>query len=49
MTLFVKAALSHSGPGEEKNDNDDGLAFPVNPDQGVPLVPDQEGEVTVPS
>ena len=48
MSLFVNTALSHTGPGEEKSDNEDGLALPVNPDQGIPLVPDGQGEVTVP-
>lgn len=48
MQLFIKPALSHTGPGEEKNDNEDGLALPVNPDEGIPLVPDEEGDVTVP-
>ena len=48
MPLFIKPALSHTGPGEEKNDNEDGLALPVNPDEGIPLVPDEEGDVTVP-
>lgn len=48
MPLFIKPALSHTGPGEGKNDNEDGLALPVNPDEGIPLVPDEEGDVTVP-
>lgn len=49
MQLFIKPALSHTGPGEEKNDDEDGLALPVNPDQGTPLVPDEDGQVTVPA
>ena len=37
------------GPDEESAEDDDGLELPVNPDQGTPLVPDEDGNVTVPS
>ena len=36
------------GLPEEEEDDDDGLELPVNPDEGIPLVPDEEGDVTVP-
>ena len=48
MPLFIKPALSHTRPGEEKNDDEDGLALPVSPDEGIPLVPDEEGDMPVP-
>ncbi|SFC48651.1 hypothetical protein SAMN05216344_11928 [Polaromonas sp. OV174] len=37
------------GPAEEAKEDEDGLELPVNPDQGLPLAPDQEGEVKAPS
>ena len=37
------------GPDEESAEDDDGLELPVNPDQGTPLIPDEEGNATVPS
>ncbi|MEO6321511.1 MAG: hypothetical protein ABIR56_12630 [Polaromonas sp.] len=58
MHMLVKPALPASpaghilprkGPGEEKSEDEDGLELPVNPDEGTPLVPDEEGEVTVPT
>lgn len=36
------------GPGEETAEDDEGLELPVNPDEGSPLIPDENGEVTVP-
>jgi hypothetical protein len=41
--------LPHKGPGDEDNEEEEGLELPVNPDQGTPLIPDEEGVVTVPS
>ena len=41
--------LPRKGPGEEAEEDEEGLELPVNPDQGTPLVPDEEGEVTVPT
>lgn len=37
------------GPGEPAEEGEEGLELPVNPDQGTPLVPDEEGEVTAPA
>ena len=37
------------GPDEESAEDDDGLELPVNPDQGTPLIPDEDGNATVPS
>ena len=42
-------AVPRKGPGEEKSEDEEGLELPVNPDEGTPLVPDEEGVVTVPS
>lgn len=36
------------GPGEENAEDSDGLELPVNPDQGTPLMPDEQGEILVP-
>lgn len=41
--------LPRKGPGEEEEEDEEGLELPVNPDQGTPLVPDEEGEVTAPA
>lgn len=39
------------GLPEEEEDDDDGLELPVNPDEGAPLIPDDDDErvVNVPS
>lgn len=42
-------ALPRKGPGEEAEEDEEGLELPVNPDQGTPLIPDEEGEVTAPT
>ena len=34
---------------EETGEDDDGLELPVNPDQGTPLIPDEDGKATVPA
>lgn len=39
----------HHRPPEEAEEEEEGLELPVNPDEGTPLIPDEEGEVTVPS
>ncbi|MGH8858602.1 MAG: hypothetical protein ACREXG_11360 [Polaromonas sp.] len=40
----------HKGPTpEEAAEDEDGLELPVNPDEGVPLIPDDERVVNVPS
>lgn len=41
--------LPRKGPGEESAEDDEGLELPVNPDQGTPLMPDEQGEVRVPA
>ena len=35
-------------PSEEADEDEEGLALPVNPDEGTPLIPDEEGHVEVP-
>ena len=37
------------GPPEESSDDDDALELPVEPDEGTPLIPDDERVVNVPS
>jgi hypothetical protein len=41
--------LPRKGPAEEAEEDEEGLELPVNPDEGTPLIPDEEGVVTVPS
>lgn len=36
------------GPAEESEEDAEGLELPVNPDQGAPLLPDEEGQITPP-
>ena len=45
----VGHTLPRKGPGEEADEDEEGLELPVNPDQGTPLIPDEEGEVTAPT
>ena len=45
----VGPAVAHKKPGEETPEEQEGLELPVNPDQGTPLIPDEEGVVTVPA
>ena len=42
-------SVPRKGPGEETAEVQEGLELPVNPDQGTPLIPDEEGVVTVPA
>ena len=46
-------ATQHTHPGrkpeDDPGDNGDGLELPVNPDEGTPFIPDDEGQVTVPT
>ena len=42
-------AVPGRGPANEPDDDQEGLELPVNPDQGTPLIPDEEGVVTVPA
>jgi len=37
------------GPPEEAAEDDEGLELPVEPDEGTPLIPDDERVVNVPS
>lgn len=36
-------------PTEESADDEDGLDLPVDPDEGMPLIPDDERVIDVPS
>lgn len=45
----VGHTVPRKGPGEEAGEDQEGLELPVSPDQGTPLVPDEEGVVTVPA
>jgi hypothetical protein len=38
----------HRGPSED-DEEQEGLELPVEPDEGTPLMPDEEGEVQAPS
>jgi hypothetical protein len=46
---YAGHTLPRKGPGEESDEDEEGLELPVNPDEGTPLIPDEEGEVTVPT
>lgn len=41
--------VHRQGPGEPAEEDEEGLELPVNPDQGTPLIPDEEGEAAVPT
>jgi hypothetical protein len=60
MIITARAALKRchalgsrprKAPPEEPEEDDDGLELPVSPDEGVPLIPDDDDErvVNVPS
>ena len=36
------------GPAEEAEEDAEGLELPVNPDQGTPLIPDEDGQIKAP-
>jgi len=36
-------------PSEESPDEEPGLELPVSPDEGTPLIPDEERVINVPS
>lgn len=38
-----------NGPPDETEDDDDALELPVEPDEGTPLIPDDERVVNLPS
>lgn len=42
------SAPPRKGPAEEAEEDAEGLELPVNPDQGAPLLPDEEGQITPP-
>lgn len=46
---YAAHTLPRKGPDEETAEDEEGLELPVNPDEGTPLTPDEEGEITVPS
>jgi hypothetical protein len=49
---YITRPVNHGHPHREPlegDENDEGLELPVNPDEGTPLIPDEEGEVKVPS
>jgi hypothetical protein len=39
----------HKSPSEEAEEDEEGLELPVNPDEGAPLAPDEEGQVKAPA
>lgn len=39
----------HHSPSEEADEDEEDLELPVNPDQGEPLAPDEEGQVKAPA
>lgn len=39
----------HKSPSEEADEDEEGLELPVNPDEGVPLTPDEKGNVQPPA
>ncbi len=47
-TNHATPPFPRKGPGEEEAEDNEGLELPVNPDQGTPLMPDEEGQVKVP-
>ena len=49
FALLSSHAHPRKGPDEESGEDDDGLELPVNPDQGTPLIPDEDGRTTVPA
>ena len=41
--------VHRQGPGGPAEEDEEGLELPVNPDQGTPLIPDEEGEAEAPT
>jgi hypothetical protein len=39
----------HKSPSEEADEDEEDLELPVNPDEGTPLAPDEEGHVEPPA
>ncbi|OYY50461.1 MAG: hypothetical protein B7Y54_12255 [Polaromonas sp. 35-63-240] len=49
-TSDIDSGHCHDGPSvEETADDEDGLDLPVDPDEGMPLIPDDERVIDVPS
>jgi hypothetical protein len=49
---YITRPVNHGHPHREPlegDEDEEGLELPVNPDEGTPLIPDEEGEVKVPS
>ena len=49
MTLSIHPSLSHTVPGEVNTEGEEALELPVNPDEGTPLAPNEQGEIKVPT
>ena len=49
LTASASHDLPHKGPGEDPGTGEEGLELPVNPDQGTPLIPEEDGSVEVPA
>ena len=58
MTIIARPVLRtagadngpvRDGPPDEDEEDEDGLELPVDPDEGVPMIPDDERVVNVPS
>ena len=45
----VIQATAGKSPDEEADEDQEGLELPVDPDQGTPLIPDEQGVVNVPT
>jgi hypothetical protein len=39
----------HRSPSEEADADEEDLELPVNPDQGAPLAPDEDGQIQAPA
>ena len=53
---FVQSIQTHSlphkphhSPSEEADADEEDMELPVNPDQGAPLAPDEDGQVQAPT
>lgn len=45
----LEATRPKPPPLDEDGETDEGLALPVEPDEGTPLIPDDERVINVPS
>jgi hypothetical protein len=41
-------SVPHPTPDKEADEDAEGLELPVRPDEGTPLIPDEDGEIQVP-